>query len=128
MTKLLFKLKKNGKTVAYSRFTKSWGWEYSPTSDFAKPFTHYAVAQSGITAHPFVCRDKNGKDVFEGDRVIANKGETIGEHEGIVVYRPKFADYVIVKDDYDVEEGYGNYGLHQKEFELIEDTDALRQN
>lgn len=66
----LFKLKKDGKTVGYSKWTEDWGWEYSLTPDFEKPFHHFAVAQTkGITAHPFVTKDKNGKDVFADDEI-----------------------------------------------------------
>ena len=66
----LFKLKKDRKTVGYCKWTEDWGFTYSLTSDFDKPFHHFAVAQTkGITAHPFVAKDKNGKDVFAGDRI-----------------------------------------------------------
>ena len=70
MTEHLFKLKRDGKTAGYSKWTEDWGWEYSLTSDFEKPFHHFAVAQTkGIIAHPFVTKDKRGKDVFEGDKI-----------------------------------------------------------
>lgn len=69
----------------------------------------------------FVTKDKNGKDVFAGDRV---KSDTcIGFHEGIVTYRPDFSDYVVVKDGFDVDEGYGNFGCKSKDIELIEEKE-----
>lgn len=67
------------------------------------------------TVGQLVCKDKNKKDVFAGDKAISNKGQPF-EREGTVVYRPMFSDYVLVKD------GYGNYGIESKDTELIEES------
>ena len=67
-----FKLKKDGKVVGYCKWTEDWGWKYYlDPNDPENTFTHFAVAQSpkGITAHPFVCLDKNGDEVYAGDKV-----------------------------------------------------------
>ena len=70
MTEHLFKLKKNGRIVGYCKWTKDLGFIYSLTPDFEKPFTHFAVAQTeDISAHPFVTKDKNSRNVFADDMV-----------------------------------------------------------
>lgn len=84
MNELLFKLKKEGKTVGYlkirggnllgsedgKRFTFVTEQNQSRGiylyRDIGRPFIDYD------SAHPFVCKDKNGKGVFAGDKVKAN--------------------------------------------------------
>ena len=100
MIEPLFKLKKDGKTVAYSKWTEHLGWQYSLTAAFKNTFTHYVVAQTQpITAHPFVTKDKNGKDVFAGDKIrrVNYTGdpkprENAGE-EGVVVWHHGFLQW-----------------------------------
>lgn len=65
----LFKLKKDGKTVGYCEWTEDWGWKYYNDLNPESKFTHFMVAQTGLTAHPFVCKDKNSKDVFANDPI-----------------------------------------------------------
>ena len=69
----LFKLTKDSKTVGYCKWTEDWGWKYYNDLEPENEFTHFLVAQTGFTAHPFVTKDKNGKDVFEGDSVKSGK-------------------------------------------------------
>ena len=75
------------------------------------------VGQDELERVPYVCDDKNREKVFAGDKVIS----PIYSHEGIVTYRPDFADYVIVKDGYGVDEGFGNFGCKSKDIELIKE-------
>lgn len=74
----LYKLKKDGKTVGYCKLIKyrdpldsirRWvGWGYS------KDGKKWGQRQTTFdTAHPFVTKDKNGKDVFAGDSVRSGK-------------------------------------------------------
>lgn len=81
----LFKLKKDGKTVGYlkirggnilgsvdgKRFTFVTEQNQSRGiylyQDIGRPFIDYD------SAHPFVTKDKNGKDVFSGDKVKSGK-------------------------------------------------------
>lgn len=64
----LFKLKKDGKCVGYCEWTENWGWKYYNDLNPESKFTHFMVAQTGLTAHPFVTTDKNGKNVFAEDK------------------------------------------------------------
>lgn len=77
-TKHLFKLKKDGKTVGYMQLQKhnkpnehiGFLWRYS------RDCKHRWTGQKARwpifnSAHPFVTKDKNGKDVFAGDKVKA---------------------------------------------------------
>ncbi|KKL61790.1 hypothetical protein LCGC14_2191730, partial [marine sediment metagenome] len=77
--KHLFKLKKDGKTVGYLNISKicmlmgsidGLDWRYitnqNPAGDLQlsnNQWIHFFD-----TAHPFVTKDKNGKDVFAGDK------------------------------------------------------------
>lgn len=119
MTEHLFKLKRDGKTVGYCKWTEDWGFTYSLTSDFDKPFHHFAVAQTkGITAHPFVIKDENGKDVFVGDKATAIVWmEDLANHriKGEIIYHN--CGYCI---------GTSNTYYHLndlKDIEIIEDKD-----
>jgi len=88
MNEHLFKIKKDGKTAGYCEWTEDWGWKYF--NDFApeNKFTYFTVAQTGLTAHPFVTKDKNGKDVFEDDEIKGINPCLIKDHpvKGIVFY------------------------------------------
>jgi hypothetical protein len=55
----LFKLKKDGKTVGYLNIDKGIHWS-DETFIPSNPIEF-------DSAHPFVTKDKNGKDVFAGD-------------------------------------------------------------
>ena len=73
----LFKLKKDGKTVGYSTLIK-----YYDPLDNSRHWTMWGYSKNGKkwiqqritfdTAHPFVTKDKNGKDVFAGDKAFGN--------------------------------------------------------
>lgn len=77
----LFKLKEDGKTVGYLKIQggilqgsiDGLDWHYitnqNPAGDLMlsnEQWVHFFD-----TAHPFVTKDKNGKDVFEGDKIKA---------------------------------------------------------
>ena len=84
MTEHLFKIKKDGKTVGYLELK---GGIPSPETAAEKPLTAIAglvwytagktlmalrdIELQWDTAHPFVTKDKNGKDVFAGDEIKA---------------------------------------------------------
>ena len=77
----LFKLKKDGKTVGYLKINPEGKWdELHPMEDkfMFRPIGEahkgkwYCIGYKCLdfdSIHPFVTKDKNGKDVFEGDRV-----------------------------------------------------------
>lgn len=86
MTEYLFKLKKDGKTVGYLQIS-----EEVDTLSTTDPMAVYIKKIGGEwrtyeldcgrpykvifdTAHPFVTKDKNGKDVFAGDKVRSKDG------------------------------------------------------
>ena len=72
----LFKLKKDGKTVGYCKLLK-----YRDPLDSVRHWKGWGYSKNGKnwgqriitfdTAHLFVCKDKNGKDVFAGDKIKA---------------------------------------------------------
>jgi len=99
--KHLFKLKKDGKTVGYLNISKicmlmgsidGLDWRYitnqNPAGDLQlsnNQWIHFFD-----TAHPFVTKDKNGKDVFAGDKAKFYSGVKLsGRKEikiGTVIY------------------------------------------
>lgn len=68
----LFKLKKDGKDVGRLRITCN-AVMYKNKNTYGEwLFTHSATnleEPSFDTAHPFVCKDKNGKDMFVEDKI-----------------------------------------------------------
>ncbi len=86
MTELLFKLKKAGRGVRYARFQGS-GLLYSWSND---DHWEYAHRFSFDSIHPFVCKDRAGKDVFEGDVVLCEDAKYT------VSYREKAFDWVLL--------------------------------
>lgn len=104
-----FKLKKDDKVVGYCKWTEDWGWKYDRVGDFANTFTHLSVAQTpkGITAHPFVCLDKNGDEVYAGDKT--NNGIAIAafkswvwtytkDHSTYYWHQPTIQDIELIKE------------------------------
>ncbi len=75
----LFKLKKDGKTVGYLKIDRGlvcWRTTtLSPALNKTWHMVHNSVRIDFDSAHPFVIKDKNGKDVFAGDRVKRISGE-----------------------------------------------------
>lgn len=73
MNERLFKLKKKGKTVGYLIITE--GAIYIQYAEKGKPSGGYFGILRGFpvfdSIHPFVTKDKNGKDVFAGDKIKA---------------------------------------------------------
>ena len=127
MAEHLFKLKKEGKTVGYCKWTEQFGWHYSLTTDFKKTFTHFVVSQTiPISIYPFVTKDKNGKDVFASDEVLVYKGkENIGE--GYVDFNERFLWWVVNNsnqdDDRESPQDWSQLSLCDVDIELIEDKD-----
>ena len=79
MNEHLFKLKKDGKTVGYLKIDRGLVcWKHTTLSVTINE-TWYTVHNSTRidfnTTHPFVTKDKNGKDVFAGDRIRRINGE-----------------------------------------------------
>ncbi len=73
MTEHLFKLKKDGKTVGYLKLSGKIWWKINRSwieIDPQKGCSEFFEDDNGWdTAHPFVTKDKHGKDVFEADKV-----------------------------------------------------------
>lgn len=116
----LFKLKRNDKTVGYCKWTVDWGWKYSLIADFKDTFTHFAVAQhKGINAHPFVCKDKNGKDVFVDDKVSFWLIGCPDRATGIIKWQQESHRFVFVEDSSKSEWGFTD----KNDIELIEDKE-----
>lgn len=68
MTEYLFKLKRNGKkTVGYLKLADGWTqFQVLGRNDW-----YYPCDMKWTSAHPFVTKDKHGKDVFVGDKAFA---------------------------------------------------------
>ncbi len=98
MTELLFKLKKDGKTVGYEKcqldndydapkiyntdgisyhYPKKCQWWYSNVYRLS----WCTVREDHDEKCIFVCKDRNGKEVFEGDKVLADMTELTGEKD-----------------------------------------------
>jgi len=73
MTEYLFKLKKDGKTVGYLKLAK--GWTQFHSLNFAEGQWYYPCNFKWTSAHPFVTKDKHGKDVFAGDCCYSGNAE-----------------------------------------------------
>ena len=74
----LFKLKKDGKYVGKLRIKNGevW-WKYAEYSKVVNSCWYSVRTGKAIvfdTAHPFVTKDKHGKDVFANDKVISSDG------------------------------------------------------
>ncbi len=75
MTELLFKLKKEGRCIGYARFHKidasglALEFSWKPQQDKARESWEQKHRFAFDSIHPWVCKDRNNKDVFEGDRV-----------------------------------------------------------
>ena len=81
MNEHLFKLKKDDKTVGYLKLAAGWTqFQILGRNDW-----YYPCDMKWTSAHPFVTKDKNGKDVFGDDPVWLHwkgkktKGEIIKE-------------------------------------------------
>jgi hypothetical protein len=142
MTELLFKLKKDGKTVGYLELV---GNVPSPKTAAERPLTAIAGlrwynAQKTImairdieiqwdSAHPFVTKDKNGKDVFANDNVYLSEytefaagGEV--KHAAIkleceIQWQQKYCRWICFWED--SEDGPSYVLIRPKHIELIED-------
>ena len=77
----LFKLKKDGKCVGlmkiengevYIQKPKDKYWDFQYVSSRSKPEANIIIKFD--TAHLFVTKDKHGKDVFAGDKIISSDG------------------------------------------------------
>jgi len=75
MDKHLFKLKKDGKTVGYLKLANGW----TQFQRIGRDDWYYPCDFKWNTAHPFVTKDKNGKDIYKGDET--NKGIAISTFE-----------------------------------------------
>jgi hypothetical protein len=81
MTELLLKLKKGGKHIGNYWICPHLYTSTGPTmvrGHFCEPGDNRWTPRDLNTIdfdsiHPFVCKDRNGKDVFEGDRIRGHK-------------------------------------------------------
>lgn len=117
MSELKFKLKKAGKTVGYMRVMpgQSTPWLcilYRETEEHK----WFIIADGDLplfdSIHPFVCQDRKGKDVYEGDTVH----DTSVDANGTVIWREDVLEFALIMRN----------GLHEciirKYIELIEAT------
>lgn len=121
----LYELKKDGKTVGYCEWTEDWGWKYYNDLESENKFTHFMVPQIGLTVHPFVTKDKNGKDVFAGDKVnyVGNKA-IIKQNDGDFGYHLEFMDLPAMESIKTGRKVTNNlYREMCKDIELIEDKE-----
>ncbi len=140
MTELLFKLKKDGKMVGYlglvgTRTQQTAAERPIPATDglrwYSIDLSEVAIGDTELewdTIHSFVCRDKNGKDVFEGDENIRH---WLYPHDlATMIYEKQFLTYKLF---YPLTKHYRQLCLTNnqltkcEDFELIEDANALRQ-
>jgi len=95
MTEHLFKLKKDGKYKGlmkiqdgevYVQRPKSKYWDFQYVSCRVSPEANIIIKFD--TAHPFVTKDKNGKDVFADDEITGEYPCLIETHKvsGIIYY------------------------------------------
>jgi hypothetical protein len=97
MNELKCKLKLKGKAAGYMRVTQIGErlWVQQRRDDTEEWLDGDWMEFDSI--HPFVCLDRNGKDVYEGDHVLAQSHHT-REHEATVHWDPNCAGFLI--DEY----------------------------
>jgi len=126
MSKHLFKLKNNGKTVGYLEIYQDGivRLEYDRTSC---PWVHtgwpyhlqgFLKEQKVTSVHPFVTKDKNNKDVFAGDKIKFLTPTMMRSTKGIVTWYEKLMGWIVLESEKD--EKWSLYSVH--DIELIEDT------
>jgi len=113
----LFRIKKDGKCVGYCHWTEDWGWKYFNDLIPENEYTHFIAAPTGLTAHPFVCEDKNGKKVFGGDKIKFKTPAMLRETKGIVVWYKNLMGWITKEIEKD--ENWSLYAVY--DIELIED-------
>jgi len=71
MTEHLFKLKKDGKTVGYLKIVEGTIlFKFAPAEKWENAWLEWLGNEIVFeSAHPFVTKDKNGKDVFADDKI-----------------------------------------------------------
>jgi len=116
----LFKLTKDGKTVGYLRIKegKVW-WQYTEYDKLVNACWYEVRTGKPIdfdTAHPFVCKDKNDKDVFGGDKV-----ESMGGNRCLVAWHEVHQQWCLwhIEGDY-----YFGALTSNEDVELIEESKA----
>lgn len=118
----LFKLKKDGKTVGYLELYQDGNLrlEYNKASC---PWVHtgwpshlrkFLNEEKVTSIHPFVCKDKNKKDVFADDKV-----DSIGNH-CLVMWHKVLLRWCL----WHIEGDYYFSAVSKREFELIEEQDG----
>lgn len=122
MKHLLFKLKKDGKTIGYCKLLK-----YHDPLDSSRHWAGWGYSKNGTnwgqriisfdTAHSFVTQDKHGKDVFAGDKVNRIDDDELFYK---VAYHPETCQWFIEnnEDSFDIEIGLSG---NCEYIELIED-------
>lgn len=71
MNEHLFKLKKDGKTVGYLKLADGW----TQFQRIGRDDWYFPCDVKWTSAHPFVTKDKNDKDVFADDIVSHDRSE-----------------------------------------------------
>ena len=101
MTEHLFKLKKDSKMVGYLKLASGW----TQFQSLGRIAWYYPCDFKWTSAHQFVTKDKNGKDVFAGDEVLVYRGrENIGE--GYVFFNDRFLWWTVNNSSQGNDRGY----------------------
>lgn len=129
----LFKLKKDGKTVGYAhinhygqlmfRLPNESDW-WCKDKFWELMRVKYGFGIPPCSYHPFVTKDKDGKDVFAGDIVKVYFGElpsTLTAKAKIIYSHCQFMAGGIEEDN-----NKGPWSLDSKHIELIEDKENAR--
>ena len=102
MTEHLFKLKKDGKTVGYMQLQKQhkpseylgllWRFSSDGNTRWTGQKARWPIFD---TAHSFIIKDKNGKDVFADDKIKGFLEDSTDEIKGEVTLYEKTGAYRI---------------------------------
>lgn len=142
MNEHLFKLKKDGKCVGYAhingygqlmfRLPNDSDW-YCKDSFWPMLINRYGFGIPTCSYHPFVTKDKNGKDVFAGDKVkrVNYTGDPQprekAEQEGIVVWHHGFLQWSLKigsENSYHLED-LADSEIFEDGIELIEEKEDV---
>src|SRR5512146_1897947 len=134
MKELLFKLKKGGKCIGYMR-TRALGpakrlrvqYRNCPDLCMADDLWEEECRIDFDSIHPCVCRDRRGKDVFEGDTIrglcTRQKHQKYNRFTGIVKWSEQYHWFEVAGKDTDGDLICPNFGeIVLADIELVEEA------